>query len=468
MVQRYPAGDDFPADQVAEEELEFLSGIIRAVRNLRTEMNVPPSRKVAVVLFDTEERLSLVRAHESMVCTLARTEPLEYLSQGVRPKKVATAIVDTTEVYVPLDGAVDLEEEGNRLCRALGKIETELDRVRKKLDNENFTARARAEVVEREREKAQEMKRRSKPSTTASGESGSCRPDNRAARGSRARVPAMSSAEHHSGRPLHDGLTVARIVEDLGTKRLGSRIDVYPELASTNRTAHALAEAGEPEGAVVIAEAQTRGQGRLGRQWVSPPELNLYISFVLRPRLDPAEAAKITLLAAVAVADTLKDQVPCRPRIKWPNDVLLRGRKVAGILSELACEPGRTLFVIVGIGINLNFPRGRMSPDLRSRATSVMEEAGAPVDRVLVTRSLVRNLENRYIEFEEHGFGPIARKWNGYARMEGRWVRARTAGEEWVGRVRMLDGDGFLVLECRDGRTERVVSGDVFLLQGAP
>ncbi len=278
----------------------------------------------------------------------------------------------------------------------------------------------------------------------------------------------MSSTPELPGGPPSEGLTADGIQEGLETKRLGRRVHVYPELASTNRTAHALAEAGEPEGTVVIADTQTRGQGRLGRQWVSPANLNLYISFILRPRLEPEESAKITLLAAVAVADTLKGRVPCAPRIKWPNDVLLRGRKAAGILSELACEPGRTLFVIVGIGLNLNFPRALMSPDIRERATSVMEEAGAPVDRLRVTRSLVRNLENRYIELEERGFASIARSWNAYARMEGRWVRARTADEELVGRVRKLDGNGFLVLECGDGRTERVVSGDVFLMEGAP
>lgn len=276
-------------------------------------------------------------------------------------------------------------------------------------------------------------------------------------------MSSATSAKHHPGR---DVLTAARIRRGLGTRRLGGRIDVHPELESTNRTAHALAEAGEPEGAVVIAEAQTRGQGRLGRHWVSPAHLNLYVSFILRPRLDPAESAKTTLLAAVAVADALKEQAPCAPRIKWPNDVLLRGRKVAGILSELACEPGRTLFVIVGIGVNLNYPRALMSPDIRDRATSVMEERGAAVDRVRFTQSLVRHLENRYIEFEERGFAPIAERWNEHARMDGQWVRARMPEEELVGRVRELDGDGFLVLECRDGRTERVVSGDVFLMEG--
>ena len=264
-----------------------------------------------------------------------------------------------------------------------------------------------------------------------------------------------------------EGLSAEGILRGLGTQRLGRRIEVHPELVSTNRTAHALAEAGEPEGAIVIAEAQTGGQGRLGRHWVSPARLNLYISFVLRPALDPAETAKITLLAAVAVADTVKDHEPCEPTIKWPNDVLLRGRKVAGILSELACERDRTLFVIVGIGVNLNFPRTLMAPDIRDRATSLLEETGAPVDRVEVTRSLVRNLENRYTEFEKQGFEPIATSWNGYARIEGRWVRARTGEEEeLVGKVRELDGNGFLVLECGDGRTERVVSGDISLMEG--
>lgn len=277
----------------------------------------------------------------------------------------------------------------------------------------------------------------------------------------------MDSVE---GRPAPGGgdeFTAAALLRGLGTRRLGRRIDVYPELVSTNRTAHALAQAGEPEGAVVIAEAQTRGQGRMGRHWVSPPGCNLYVSFVLRPRLVPAESVKITLLTAVALADTLEEHVPCAPRIKWPNDILLRGRKVAGVLSELACESERTLFVIVGIGVNLNYPRAVMPPAIRERATSVMEEAGAAVDRVLVTRSLVRRLEARYVEFEEHGLAPIARRWNDYARVEGHRARAHTPDGECTGRVRGLDENGFLVLDCGGGRIERVVSGDVVLLDGA-
>ena len=157
MVQPYPAAADFPADPEAEAEMGFLGGLIRAVRNLRTEMSVPPSRKVRVVLFDTDERLALVRAHEDLVRALARAESLEYRSEGVRPEKAATAMVDTTEVYVPLDGAVDLQEESDRLQRSLGKLEAERERVRKKLDNRDFVAKARADVVERERERAREL-----------------------------------------------------------------------------------------------------------------------------------------------------------------------------------------------------------------------------------------------------------------------------------------------------------------------
>ncbi len=157
MVQRYPTAEELPADPDAEEKVAFLSGIVRAVRNLRTELNVPPSSVVRVVLSDSEERLALVRACEPLLCALARTESPEYLAQGLRPQRAATAIVETTQVYVPLDGAVDLEGESSRLHRSLEKLETEMGRVRNKLANENFTAKARPDVVERERGKAQEM-----------------------------------------------------------------------------------------------------------------------------------------------------------------------------------------------------------------------------------------------------------------------------------------------------------------------
>src|SRR3990172_856750 len=155
-------------------------------------------------------------------------------------------------------------------------------------------------------------------------------------------------------------LSLDEIHGALGTKRLGTRFHYFQEIDSTNSQARRLADAGAPEGEVVIAEHQSDGRGRLGRGWVSPPFSNLYCSLVLRPALAPANAPQITLMAAVALADTVAAFVAEPPAIKWPNDILLRGKKLAGILTESSCDAKRIEFVILGIGVNLNFPRERM------------------------------------------------------------------------------------------------------------
>ena len=166
-------------------------------------------------------------------------------------------------------------------------------------------------------------------------------------------------------------LSLDEIRGALGTKRLGTRFHYFEEIDSTNSYARRLAEAGACEGEVVIAERQSEGRGRLGRSWVSPPFNNLYCSLVLRPALAPAHAPQITLMAAVALADTIASFVADRrPAIKWPNDILIDGKKLAGILTESACDAKHVEFVILGIGVNLNFPRDRMPETIRDRATS--------------------------------------------------------------------------------------------------
>ncbi|MBI3064716.1 MAG: biotin--[acetyl-CoA-carboxylase] ligase [Deltaproteobacteria bacterium] len=149
------------------------------------------------------------------------------------------------------------------------------------------------------------------------------------------------------------------IQSELATKRLGTKFHYFQEIDSTNSYARRLADAGAPEGAVVIAEHQSDGRGRLGRSWESPPYRNLYFSLLLRPTLAPAHAPQITLMAAVALADTVAAFVAEPPAIKWPNDILLQGKKLAGILTESSCDAKRIEFVILGIGVNLNFPRER-------------------------------------------------------------------------------------------------------------
>jgi len=157
MVQRYPTRVADMVDAEAERQMTFLTEVVRAIRNLRTEMNVPPAKHIRVMLFGPESPLAFVRDHEALLKALARTDPVEYRSQGERPQRAATAVVETTEIYVPLDAAINLDEERGRLKRALAKLEGELDRIQRKLNNENFMAKARQEIVEKEREKAREV-----------------------------------------------------------------------------------------------------------------------------------------------------------------------------------------------------------------------------------------------------------------------------------------------------------------------
>ena len=165
-------------------------------------------------------------------------------------------------------------------------------------------------------------------------------------------------------------LDVAQVQQGLGTSRFGNPLHYFQEIASTNSHLRELAEAGAPQGTVVVAESQTQGRGRLGRRWESPAFANLYLSILLRPKLAPAHAAQITLIAAVALADVVDTYAPGRAAIKWPNDILIGGKKLAGILTEASCDAERVHYVILGIGVNLNYPVAAMPDEIRQRATS--------------------------------------------------------------------------------------------------
>src|SRR6516164_7325378 len=160
-------------------------------------------------------------------------------------------------------------------------------------------------------------------------------------------------------------LQVHQIQDDLATTRLGKKVHYFSAVDSTNSCAWQLAEQGAQEGEIVIAESQNHGRGRLGRSWVSPPYRNLYFSVILRPQLPPTHAAQTTLMAAVALADAVASFVPVAPVIKWPNDILVKGKKLAGILTESSCDSERIEFVILGIGVNLNYPVALMPEAIR-------------------------------------------------------------------------------------------------------
>ena len=230
---------------------------------------------------------------------------------------------------------------------------------------------------------------------------------------------------------------------------------------STQHVARDLARSGATEGTAVVAEEQTAGRGRLGRTWHSPPGDNLYCSVVLRPPRAPAEVPQIALVVGLAVADAVHETTGRRPAIKWPNDVLLDGKKVCGILTEMESEMDRVHHVIAGIGVNLNtrrFPR-----ELREKASSLLLLTGRRVERAPFTARLLAALEARYGRYLSVGFASVRTEWESYSCLTGTEVRVQGPGGEVAGRVLGIDDDGALRLRAADGRVNRIVAGEVTL-----
>jgi len=258
-----------------------------------------------------------------------------------------------------------------------------------------------------------------------------------------------------------DLLTPSEINPILKTKWMGRTIHHFQTLDSTNSKAYQLALNGAEEGEVVISESQGKGRGRLGRQWFSPPFLNLYLSVILRPKISPHQASLITLMAAVATADAIQKFSGLLPLIKWPNDILLRDRKVAGLLNEIHSEMDRIHFVILGIGVNLNMEEKILSKEIRAVATSLKREMGQKVSRKAFLQFFLQELEKWYSIFLEEGGAVILKAWRDRAHIKGRQVKVTSFGETVVGIAIDVDSDGALILETEDGKQKRVVAGDI-------
>jgi BirA family biotin operon repressor/biotin-[acetyl-CoA-carboxylase] ligase len=244
----------------------------------------------------------------------------------------------------------------------------------------------------------------------------------------------------------------------LTTAWLGRAWRHVPTIGSTNDEAAAWARAGAPSGAVVVADAQTRGRGRLGRHWHSPPGESLYLSVVLRPPLPPHRVPPLTLATGVAVAEALA-ALDLVPQLKWPNDVLLDGKKVAGILTEMSADLDRVHHVVVGIGVNLN--AAAFPDELAAIATSVALARGAPVARADFAAALCARLEHWFNQFVSDGAAAVVAAWKQYARFFGRHVRITAGRDRLDGVAEDLDDDGALRLRLADGRVTRVIAGEV-------
>jgi len=248
----------------------------------------------------------------------------------------------------------------------------------------------------------------------------------------------------------------------LGTRTLGQDVRFFAEVSSTQDVARSLAAQGANEGTVIIAETQTSGRGRMGRAWVSPAG-GLYLSIILRPNVRPPEALRFPLIAGVAVAHAIEKVTGLKPRVKWPNDVLLNGKKVAGILTEMSADMDRLNHIIVGIGLNVNTPKESFAEEIQEIATSLMAEKGQPVPRVKMVQSILTEFELLYDEFGRSGFEPIRRRWKTLSDTLGKPVTVSFLDQQVQGRAFDIDHDGALIIQKWNGGSERVVAGDVTL-----
>ncbi len=258
---------------------------------------------------------------------------------------------------------------------------------------------------------------------------------------------------------IPDRLTALELRPLLNTHDVGQVIHAYEELGSTNDRAKELADEGAEHGEVVVAETQTAGRGRRGRPWVSPPHRNLYFSVVLRPDLPPSRAPELTLVASVAVCDALR-LAGVDAGIKWPNDVLASGKKIAGILTELAAEPDRVHWVVIGVGVNVNARPEDFPAALRGEATSVLIERGQPAPRALFAAACLTALEEWVDRHDEQGFGAVRDAWRERNVTLGRQVSVRAGDRDVEGVAEDLDERGALLVRTRAG-LERITSGDV-------
>ncbi|HTY55973.1 MAG TPA: biotin--[acetyl-CoA-carboxylase] ligase [Candidatus Binataceae bacterium] len=241
---------------------------------------------------------------------------------------------------------------------------------------------------------------------------------------------------------------------------IGWRIHYFEELSSTQDLASQLAEQGAEQGIAVIAETQSAGHGRLGRQWYSPPGLNLYVTIILRPRPALSALGSLNLMAGVAAAEAIESVAPGIVALKWPNDVWLRRKKTGGILAKALSDGSQISCVLLGMGLNLNLRSKDIPDDLQRIATSVQIETGVECDRSAVAAVLFSRLDTRYTEMQKHGFASIRPLWERYSALAGKEVTVTDHGKPLSGVVKGIDDEGALILETKAG-TARVLSGDV-------
>jgi len=251
------------------------------------------------------------------------------------------------------------------------------------------------------------------------------------------------------------------IVKNLSTRIIGKRgIYFFQETNSTNIQAFKLASKGVDEGAIVIAEHQTHGKGRLGRKWVSLPGKNLHLSVILRPEILISYAPRLTLTTAVALSETLDDFKIFNHRIKWPNDILINNKKLSGILTEMKEDGDKIDFIIIGLGINLNAAFDDYPDDIKDSVISLKEFTKTEINRIKFIQSFLENFERNYFNFIIGGFNEILKKWVEKSSIINQKIKVIEHDNTFTGVVKEVTSDGSLIVQAGK-KIHTVNSGDI-------
>jgi len=252
----------------------------------------------------------------------------------------------------------------------------------------------------------------------------------------------------------------------LNTNWIGNSIIHRETTASTQTLAHQAAQDQAPHGTIVIADEQTKGKGRMNREWHSAKEDGIWMSIVLRPKIPPHHAPQLTLLTATVLADVLTDNVGVSPSIKWPNDLLLNEKKTAGILTEMQAEQDQIQYIVIGIGMNVNQTAERLPDDIRLKATSIKLETGKTWSvRKLIQQILIK-FEATYDHYIQYGFPEIKAKWESYGFKIGELISIKTLKEEWESTFLGIAEDGALLTENKDGKPTKLYSAEIDWFKG--
>lgn len=268
-------------------------------------------------------------------------------------------------------------------------------------------------------------------------------------------------------REVPDKLFPNEILTHLKTKWLGHSICYKDSVDSTNNVAKALANNGCEDGLMVVAEEQGAGKGRLSRGWISPYAKGIWFSVVLKPPFLPQEASKCTLLAAVSVVKAVNKLKGVNAAIKWPNDVLLNGKKLVGILTEMNAEFGHINYIVIGTGVNTNGKPEDYPEEVRDLAVSVADAAQEPFTRVDLLADILKNMEELYESVLENGFAPVLDEWRKYSCTLGQEVKVIAPDMTYYGTAVDIDDEGLLIVRKEDGTAEKVVAGDVSIRPAA-